>query len=275
MKKISIQVPHLSVRFEIITDSPNLYALIIKVFSHFIIVNSKEGVIIRTISVETQQDHFLVFSNNQLYLSCRSDRVEVIISAIYDIISASFDCFPKNYSFYHSFVVGNEKRATLLVAPTHQGKTTLGTALTLNGFSYLSDDVAIINEKGELIPYPLPIKLRKTPLLSKKQLTKKYEIMEAVSYDFLLPREIEIDFFTPRSIVFLRRNLDDSDRTEYIEEINKSTALQLLINNASHLNNIVSHVRSATGLLKNCDRVFQISFGSGLRVLDTIVGEIQ
>jgi hypothetical protein len=61
---------------------------------------------------------------------------------------------------FHAAVVTSESGALAVFGRTMAGKTTLVTALVELGFSYVTDDSAIVNEDGTISPYPRPLNLR-------------------------------------------------------------------------------------------------------------------
>lgn len=265
-----IRVPGCLVLFKFIVESDFSFSNIVKAFSNLICEEDEIDLSrVKTISILSKNDRTHILLNGVFYLSCEKDNTEIILSAIIDIISESFDCFPQGFSFYHAYVVAREKKAILLVAPTHQGKTTLGTALTLNGYTYLSDDVAIFNENGQLIPFDLPIKLRKTDLLRKSELLKKYHVIATKNYDFLIPYQNISGFFSPQKVIFLKRNHEDKNTIDVVK-LDKFEALQRLISNASYCSNIFTHTLASKSLVQKCDTITEIIYNSGLEVLKFI-----
>ena len=60
----------------------------------------------------------------------------------------------------HAGAVAREGRGVLLPGPSGSGKSTLVAALSFSGFDYYSDEVALLNERARLIPYPKAITLK-------------------------------------------------------------------------------------------------------------------
>ncbi|MCX7753023.1 MAG: hypothetical protein N2443_09175 [Blastocatellia bacterium] len=64
--------------------------------------------------------------------------------------------------FVHAGVVGWRGRALLLPGPRGSGKSHLVAALVRAGASYLSDRFAVLDRRGRVHPYPVPIELARS-----------------------------------------------------------------------------------------------------------------
>lgn len=61
----------------------------------------------------------------------------------------------RGYHLFHAAVVARNGRALVFPAPGGMGKTTLSVKLTINGFSFLSDEIAVIDPNQQIVePYP-------------------------------------------------------------------------------------------------------------------------
>lgn len=63
----------------------------------------------------------------------------------------------------HAGVVGWRGRAIVIPGRTFTGKSTLVAALVRAGASYYSDDYAVLDSRGRVHPYPLPLSIRDEP----------------------------------------------------------------------------------------------------------------
>ena len=63
----------------------------------------------------------------------------------------------------HAGVVGYGDQALLLPAGSGSGKTTLVAALLERGARYLTDEIALLDEHGQVYPYPRPLMMRDGP----------------------------------------------------------------------------------------------------------------
>lgn len=62
--------------------------------------------------------------------------------------------------FVHAGVVGVGSRAILIPGRSHSGKSWLVRALVQAGAEYYSDDFAVLDARGRVHPYPLPLMIR-------------------------------------------------------------------------------------------------------------------
>lgn len=65
-----------------------------------------------------------------------------------------------NYLILHSAVLEIDGRGVLLSAVSGSGKSTLAAELALGGWRLLSDELALIDASGELVPCPRPVSLK-------------------------------------------------------------------------------------------------------------------
>jgi hypothetical protein len=66
-----------------------------------------------------------------------------------------------NFLLIHAGVVGWHSRAMVFPANSYSGKTTLVAELVKRGAVYYSDEYAVIDEHGQVHPYPKPLSMRK------------------------------------------------------------------------------------------------------------------
>ncbi len=64
-----------------------------------------------------------------------------------------------NHFAVHAGVVGDDLRVLALIAPSGGGKSTLTTALVMEGMRYGSDEALCFDDAGRVVPYPRPIGL--------------------------------------------------------------------------------------------------------------------
>ena len=62
--------------------------------------------------------------------------------------------------FFHAGVVAHHGRAIVIPATSFSGKTTLVAALVSAGATYYSDEFAVVNRDGLVVPFPKPLSLR-------------------------------------------------------------------------------------------------------------------
>ncbi len=68
----------------------------------------------------------------------------------------------EDHLFVHAGVVGWRGRAILLPGGTRAGKTTLVSELIRAGAIYYSDDMALLDSKGRVFPYNVPLSVRES-----------------------------------------------------------------------------------------------------------------
>jgi len=66
----------------------------------------------------------------------------------------------KEHVAVHAAVVARDDQAIVLPGPSGIGKSTLALALIDSGATYYSDEFAVFNRRGEVLPYPRPLALR-------------------------------------------------------------------------------------------------------------------
>jgi hypothetical protein len=71
--------------------------------------------------------------------------------------------FARNRIFVHAGVIGWNGQALVIPGLSLSGKSTLVRELVKAGATYYSDEYAVLDAKGRVYPYPLPIGLRKSP----------------------------------------------------------------------------------------------------------------
>jgi hypothetical protein len=64
------------------------------------------------------------------------------------------------HTFVHAGVVGWNGRAIVIPGRSHSGKSSLVSALVKAGATYYSDEYAVLDERGRVHPYPIPLAIR-------------------------------------------------------------------------------------------------------------------
>jgi hypothetical protein len=77
-------------------------------------------------------------------------------------------------TFVHAGVVGWKGKAIVIPGRSHSGKSSLVTALVQAGAVYYSDEFAVLDERGRVHPYPIPLALRQDT----RSLPTKYKVEE-------------------------------------------------------------------------------------------------
>jgi hypothetical protein len=88
-------------------------------------------------------------------------------------------------TFVHAGVVAHEDRAIVLPGDSFAGKTTLVAALVRRGATYFSDEFAVIDQQGQVHPYPKLLSIRSEDSLTEADHT--VESLGGVAGDEALP----------------------------------------------------------------------------------------
>lgn len=264
MKAICIDLFETRIIFKVFDKET--YNLIFRLFSNIISQsndtikkeNSKEVDILKI-----DEMFFLIRYLNYIY---KLDK-NLLIEKLIDFVSDSFTLIQnKQVAYFHASVVAKEDKCTLIIAPSYNGKTTLSMQLTLMGYEYISDDLAIVNEKGYLLPYPTPIKLRKNHKIDICKFKENYTITELPGYWILTPfKKYDLSKkYKPNKILFLNRNPD----TDYFKcsDLSRIETVNKLVNNAAHMEDAFMHSKISF-LLSGFCCVFDICYKEFQQIL--------
>jgi hypothetical protein len=90
----------------------------------------------------------------------RTHDLEVGLSLLADRVSKYVAVWARRRVFVHAGVVAWEGRAILIPGRTMSGKSWLVRALVRAGAEYYSDEFAVLDRRGRVHPYPLPLSIR-------------------------------------------------------------------------------------------------------------------
>ena len=91
-------------------------------------------------------------------------RVDLIMDSLESQLQMYLAEFASPFLFVHAGVVSWQGKLILLPGSSFAGKSTLVTALVDAGATYYSDEYAVLDHNGRVIPYPRRISLREGPL---------------------------------------------------------------------------------------------------------------
>jgi len=83
-----------------------------------------------------------------------AETMSALVAGLNNTVIASCPMFA-----VHSGVVGWPKGIVALPASSGGGKSTLTAALLRSGFDYLSDEALVVDDSGDVVPYPKPMAL--------------------------------------------------------------------------------------------------------------------
>lgn len=270
MKKeiiISFEIFGFYIRFT--TNDNQIYILINKLYSNLIYDNAamwKNGLKHRDITIMRTQD--AIYVNNSTY-DFFIDECE-IIDFIIDVVNDSFDLFEKNkYAFFHGSTVSYGNKCILFIAPTLQGKTTLCTQMVQNGFTYLSDDLIIIDRRCNIYPFPVPIKLRKNKNIDTLGFSNnfiKFDNKDNIILTYKAKKDTQT-IYIPSNIFLLSR--DENSNNLIAEKSTPISSLNMLIRNAAYIDNIENHLYISKKLSESIN-IINMTYNNYNQIVDYI-----
>jgi hypothetical protein len=160
-----------------------------------------------------------------LSISINAQQVATAINArdaVLASVKALDDAVVKNLKLYraiHAGAVTLNGRALLIPGSTHAGKSSLVAQLLRNGANLLSDEYALIDNRGCVHAYPRPMLLRNG---SHKQSP-------------VLPEELNANFAEgPANVGWILALHYDPQAGWHVEEISQGEAVILLLSNTPH-----------------------------------------
>ncbi len=102
-------------------------------------------------------DHGLYLGDSILEAFCDIDET---LDALRQSIHLRIGTYARDRIFVHAGVVGRNGRAIVMPGRTHAGKSTLVKAMVDAGATYYSDEFAVIDPDGRVLPYPRALSLR-------------------------------------------------------------------------------------------------------------------
>jgi hypothetical protein len=101
---------------------------------------------------------YLISSEGEVDIPCRD--LELAVSTVQMEIRQHVARHAPEHVFIHAGVVAHRGRALMLPGQSFAGKTTLVAALVRAGATYYSDEFAVLDEAGEVHPYPHSLTIR-------------------------------------------------------------------------------------------------------------------
>ena len=101
---------------------------------------------------------FRIHHDSQLL--AQSEVIDDTLNNLRSFLDQAVAIFARNVLFVHAGVVGWKNRAIVIPGRSMSGKTTLVAALINAGADYLSDEYAVLDDKGRVHPYDKPLSVR-------------------------------------------------------------------------------------------------------------------
>lgn len=222
------------------TNDTSITELIYKLYGNIINNNlTNKNMIYRKVGVFKNNSKITVINGKYTYEIEEWETVDYLL----EIVNTSFDLFEKNkYIYLHGSVVAKNRKCTLFIAPTMQGKTTLCTQMVLKGYTYLSDDLIILDKQCKIYPFVSPIKFRNNIMLAEgatRNIFNRIDTNSNTILSYTKKPDFKIDYF-PDKIVFLNRHHPphpfNAKKVRALDSINK------LICNAAFVENSKNHI---------------------------------
>ena len=251
MYNILIKHKGLSFSFVIRVYEQRIYNIINSVFRNWTVLYD-ENMATQCFIIEVY-DKSIVIKNKNESEEIAISGIEHLIYIIIDIISEPYKAVRCNgLAFYHGGVVAKENECMLIIAPTMQGKTTLCTKLSLLGYTYISDDLIVVDNDMNVYSLPAPIKIRKNTVLEKEQLLSNYSVYETNEYSILTPNN-NFDsslVYSPKKALFLSRHTQTNG--VFINKLSPFEAVKRFIVNGVYIHDVHSHLTISKRLSEEC-----------------------
>jgi hypothetical protein len=138
-----------------------------------------------------------------------------ILSSLNVFFSTATANFAVNHGvFIHAGAVAWKNKGIIIPAGSYDGKTTLTAEFAKLGATYFSDEYAIINKNGELLPYPKTLSIRKPD---------EYEQKET-HIDEIGGKSAELDSCVPVKLVLLAK-FNKSNKTWKPKQLTQAAAV--------------------------------------------------
>ncbi len=251
MYELYIKHDLLFIVFYLRIRNKNIYDMISTVFSNWITTNDEWNKC-EYVTIDVYQDKICINNKNQIK-KITFTSVENLIYILIDVLSEPYKVIRnRNLVFFHGSVVAKYNSASLILAPTMQGKTTLCTYLSLMGYTYISDDLVLVDHNMNIYPLPTPIKVRKNNIFNNMHLVTNYNVFKTNDYSILTPKK-QIDFskvYSPQNAFFLNR--DEKSENVKISELSSFNATNKFIVNGAYIDNVYFHITLSRKLAEKC-----------------------
>jgi hypothetical protein len=125
-----------------------------------IVANKTVDFIYSVVNAKTDKSYCYIYRNGEQINKQRGNGNT--LSSLNVFFSTATANFAVNHGvFIHAGAVAWKGKGIIIPANSYNGKTTLTAELTKLGATYFSDEYAIINKNGELLPYPKTLSIRK------------------------------------------------------------------------------------------------------------------
>ena len=124
-----------------------------------------------SVIIAKSQNHYSFIYRNGEQISKQISRNDFISNLEVYFQTATANFAVNHGIFLHAGAVAWKNKGIIIPANSYDGKTTLTAEFTKLGATYFSDEYAIINSNGELLPYPKTLSIRKPDEYDQKETT--------------------------------------------------------------------------------------------------------
>ncbi len=174
------------------------------------------------------------------------------------------------FTTFHSAVVGNERGAILISAHSGGGKSTLASALMVEGYRLFSDEFGLLDmETGMLHPYPRPVSLKEKSIdivrefTGEKWLTKTFGGTPKgdIAYRRVRPSDIQLSK-TPMAAKLILFPVFQEDTPPSVRELSKSETIMKLIPSSTNYHLLGTASFEALIKMVAGAQTFEITYGN-------------
>lgn len=249
MNQVTVKIPHSSPIIKIrCCDNKLLEYICYNMYPHVCFEDMHDETLCLFIDISLCDSGYTIKCNNQCFFACDQG---VVLRSLNRILN---DAIVADYPYLtiHCAVLSKDTTNYLFVGPTGTGKSTLSAYLSQKGYTYYSDDKALVDcETQKVIPFFKPIHLRKG---GKLILENKYGInigeerfnyggeeryqLHWQSNDFPKERELRI--------IFINR---ENQKDAAIKQLSVEESLRSLVYNLVYIGKLDQRIKLALRLV--------------------------
>ena len=261
-------------------DIHNMWKECFKYFKLYITNDETIQNIEKQIIVDNVTNGSFQIRNTNLIL----DDLESVVGLSQEILFGPHFLQSSQFTYLHGAVLAKNGLATLIIAPTMSGKTTLTTILCTKGYNYLSDDVIAINNADlSVVTFPKTLCIRDMKLILSynssidKQFDKlnfsiktldntsnKIEKRIALFPKNIIPVNKSLNY--PIEKIFVLRRNYDNEMICSIKSLNSVESFLALLKNLRSPNNF-NNCKNTLGKLSSQIMLQTITYSKGFEYL--------
>lgn len=226
------------------------------------VINNSKIVLPREycINISQEQDEIKFECDNKVFKANKKNYLNILISLIEKIIG-------KYYLSLHGSCCTKDNKMYIFLGPKESGKSSLVTYLIMNGYTYVSDDVAIL-DNNKCISLFNPIYLdRKNMLLSLIDENNFTIFDTGWIKKGLIPNHLFLDDY--EKIVFIRLKYEKNANNKLLKIESSHEKFDIIIKNIKECNSYDNCVLNSKRIIINSD-IYFLSFNNFAKAMDAI-----